>query len=334
MRPARRLAHWLGPTLAAALGACASQSPVLPAKPITAGSGLVVEARPVPLNPLDPSQDRAGDFVYAGGIELTSPQTARLHGLSDVLVGPDGSMTAVSDDGDLLQGRLVLDAQGRLAGLTDARLAPLTGPGGEPIQGKENGDAEGLAILPNGDRLVSFERNQRILLYPAAGGPPRPVPAPDAALPLNGGMEALAADPAAGPDAYIVGAEESGETWRCRVSTACAKADPVALPNDYSLVAMRKLADGAMVYLFRAFDPIRGVRNILQITGADGEAGRLSLSRPLTVDNFEGVDVTPGDGGAMRIYLLSDDNFSSSQRTLLLAFDWRPKPKGGPDESH
>ena len=36
------------------------------------------------------------------------------------------------------------------------------------------------------------------------------------------------------------------------------------------------------------------------------------------------IRVVPADGG-VRFYLLSDDNGSSSQRTLLLAFDWRPR---------
>ena len=32
----------------------------------------------------------------------------------------------------------------------------------------------------------------------------------------------------------------------------------------------------------------------------------------------------PAKDGSVRFYLLSDDNFQSSQRTLLLAFDWKP----------
>ena len=49
----------------------------------------------------------------------------------------------------------------------------------------------------------------------------------------------------------------------------------------------------------------------------------MSLRRPLTVDNFEGLAAVPGQDGAIRFYVISDDNFSSRQRTLLLAFDWK-----------
>ena len=57
---------------------------------------------------------------------------------------------------------------------------------------------------------------------------------------------------------------------------------------------------------------------------AGAEVGRLELARPLTTDNFEGVDVLPGKDGGLRFLLASDDNFSTEQRTLLLAFDWKP----------
>ena len=107
------------------------------------------------------------------------------------------------------------------------------------------------------------------------------------------------------------------------------------LPPDYSIVAMRRLPGGATAYLFRAFDPLRGVRSILRVVGEHGETvAHLDLARPYTIDNFEGVDAVPLAGGGIRFYLVSDDNFSSSQRTLLLAFDWRPKPKGNAHEPH
>jgi hypothetical protein len=44
----------------------------------------------------------------------------------------------------------------------------------------------------------------------------------------------------------------------------------------------------------------------------------------LSVDNFEGLAAVPGPAGGIRFYLVSDDNASREQRTLLLAFDWWP----------
>ena len=79
-----------------------------------------------------------------------------------------------------------------------------------------------------------------------------------------------------------------------------------------------------MAWLLRAWDPVRGSRNTLVIHDAGGEIARMEMARPLTVDNYEGLAVIPAKDGSVRFYLLSDDNFQSSQRTLLLAFDWKP----------
>lgn len=312
----------LGATLAA-LTACA-QPATLPKGPMAAGSGITITATPVALNPQDPSQDRIGDFVYAGGLVLSSDQTSRLHGLSDLRVTPDGKLLTISDEGDLLETRVLLDKAGRLTGLGPSKLTILTGPNGKPLQGKAEADSEGLAILANGERLVSFEGQHRILAYPAKGGPPRVVPSPDAAFPPNGGMEALAADPDAGPDAYVTAGEDSGETWTCKLSGACTPGPKLDKPPEFGVVAVDRLADGNTAWLFRAWDPVRGSRITLKILGPAGEVARMDITRPLTVDNIEGVSAVPGKNGSTRFYLLSDDNFSNSQKTILLAFDWKP----------
>jgi hypothetical protein len=310
-----------------ALSACA-QPAELPQRPVAAGPGIAIAAQPVPLNPADPAQTAIGDFTYVGGLALTSGDTSRLHGLSDLKITPKGELTAESDEGDLLRAHLVLDAQGRPAGLDNARLSVLAGEDGKALQGKTESDSEGVAILPNGDMLVSFEEHDRILVYPAAGGPPRLAPSPDVKFPFNLGMEGLAADPAAGRDAYYVGGEASGQTWVCRLSGGCTADRLVAKPPEYGLTAIAPLGDGRMAYLLRAWDPLQGSRVFVTVLDAQGvQVGRLELARPFTVDNFEGLAALPGKGGTVRFYLISDDNFSSSQRTLLLAFDWKPTRK-------
>ena len=312
----------LGAALAA-LTACAQPS-ALPKGPMAAGSGITITATPVALNPQDPSQDRIGDFVYAGGLVLASDQTSRLHGLSDLRITPDGKLLSLSDEGDLLESRILLDKAGRLVGLAPGKLTVLIGPDGKPLQGKAEADSEGLVILPNGDRLVSFEGQHRILAYPAAGGPPRVVPAPGAAFPPNGGMEALGPDPAAGPDAYVTAGEDSGETWTCRLSATCTPGPKLEKPAEYGVVAVDRLANGDAAWLFRAWDPVRGSRITLKVLGPAGEVARMDMAKPLTVDNLEGISAVAGKNGAIRFYLLSDDNFSNSQKTILLAFDWKP----------
>jgi hypothetical protein len=316
----RRLA---GLGAAAALAACAPHAP-LPDAPLPGGPAIRVRAKAVPQGAGD-WRPQPGAFTWAGGLELSSKDTARLHGLSDLEVTTDGRLIAVSDEGDLLTARIVLDRAGRLADLADAELAPLAALDGRPIAGKAWGDSEGLAVLPNGDRLVSFELHHRVWLYPAQGGAPREAAAPAGQLPGNGGMEALSADPAAGQDAYLTASEYTGETWTCRVSGSCAPGPRLEKPPEYGVVAVRRLPGGRTAWLLRAWDGLRGNRIELRIVDSSGALlGRHTIKAPATVDNFEGLAALPRPDGSVRFFLLSDDNFQPIQRTLLVALDWRP----------
>jgi hypothetical protein len=289
------------------------------------GMPIAIRAEPVPLNPDNRSQSAVGPFTYAGGLALTSSETDHLHGLSDLAMTGSDQITAVSDDGFLVTARVLLNAAGRLTGVGDGRIAPLVGEDGRPLTSKEEADSEGLALFPNGDLLISFERHHRIWLYPAGGGRPRAVPTPDVtSMPANGGMEALAPDPDAGPDAYIVGAETTGQTWTCRLSTTCVPAQTVMRPAGTSLVAIRRLTAGRTAYLFRGFDGQSHI--VLRVMRAATVEAELDLKPPLTVDNIEGVAAVARPGGVTRFYLMSDDNSSAQQRTLLLAFDWAGEP--------
>ena len=322
---------------ALALLGCVQRTTTLPPAPVAVGPAITIDTAPVQefetteqgMQTLRVCADKGCDgFTWAGGLNLTSRQTSRLHGLSDLQVWPDGRLLVQGDQGDQLEARLLLDARGRLVGLKDARLIALKGPDGADLYsaGDRMRDAEGIAEFANGDRLVTFEQTDRALLYPKAGGPPRPAPIPAVTYVFNKGLEALAPYPAAGPDAYLAGVEATGQVFLCRLSTSCAPHAQVDLGGDsYELVALEPLPDGRMAYLLRAFDPLRGARIALRIVDVQNRRfDELVLARPMTVDNFEGVAAVPQRGGAIRFYLISDDNFSNSQRTLLMAFDWTP----------
>jgi hypothetical protein len=108
------------------------------------------------------------------------------------------------------------------------------------------------------------------------------------------------------------------------------KGPTVALPKDFALVAARRLSGGRTVWLMRAFDPLHGVRSELQVTDDSGAViDSFRLAAQHTADNFEGVAAVERADGRIRFYIISDDNFSRLQRTLLLAFDWTP-PRARP----
>lgn len=245
-----------------------------------------------------------------------------------------------------------MDAAGKLISLTDTKLAPLKGLDGQPLRNKQQADAEGLATLPNGDRLVSFEREHRIWLYPAQAnggwGLPRAASKPATIFPDNEGMEAISAYPAAGPDAYLVGGEE-GEVWLCRLSADCKSLPPQSGPDfTWGLTGFAPFQGSAIATLHRGYDPIRGWRSIVRFISdptlplaRQRTAAALHIDGSMPRDNFEGVSITaspPGaPAGATRLYLISDDQaIGGNQRTLLLAFDWvaPPPPAPLPPKAH
>ncbi|HEX7945234.1 MAG TPA: esterase-like activity of phytase family protein [Phenylobacterium sp.] len=317
--------RWLA-GFAAALALCAcAPSNAAPEPPVP----VAVTAKPVGqwLAGSEPPVS-VGTFLYAGGLELSAAKPAHFGGLSDLDIQPDGRLLAVSDEGQLVRGAIVLDAKGRLTGaqdFTSVMLGNLTG--GQVSGAKRDSDSESLALWPNGDLMIGFEDDHRIWLYPAGGGAPHAIPKPDTAFSVNDGMEAIALDPTTGRDAYLVGREDTRETWTCRLTVATCAPRFVAGKAEYGkLVSARPLPGGRWALLFRDFSPLAGVTTHLQVAEHDGtEVDVLTIARPATVDNFEGVSALPRPDGSVRFYLISDDNFASNQRTLLLAFDWRPK---------
>lgn len=288
-----------------------------------------LKARSVAVDPRDPNRTSLGRFQYAGGLQLEAVNTDRLHSLSDLRVDMDRHVVAIGDQGVLLEATLDLDASGHLRGLSDVQLSPLLDTNGRALLNKQQADAEGLAIMPDGARLVSFERDHRIWLYGATWGRPRrEVPKPNARLGSNQGFEALTAYRAAGDDAYLVGAE-SGQLWICHLASRCEPLPPRALPGPgFGLSGMASYGAAGVALLYRAYDLVRGPRAVLRLIDRPLVAGgapvdELVLDRPLVTDNFEGVAIVGDSDRMFRVYLLSDDNASAQQHTYLLAFDWR-----------
>lgn len=312
------------------LAACVTARAPLPVEPVPSGPGIAIQTTAVPLDPTDPNRAAIRDFVFAGGIAITSDQTSRLHGLSDLVVESDGDILSVTDDGaDLFTGRLVLDPAGRLVGLKDGAIRPLVGLDGQSLQGKEWSDAEGVTRMGDGEILVAFERNHRIWGYaPSSDRRPEPVAMPAVPMAENDGMEGLAAAPTVSPDAYWVGVEPGG-IWFCRLQEACDAVEGLPTPPaGFRLSSLTTGPKGELVILHHSYMPGVGSRIIVTIVadplGGKRTVASFAMSPAMSIDNFEGVSVVPRAAGGWRIYLLSDDNFSASQRTLLLAFDWMP----------
>ena len=313
------------------LTACAPASSIAQAP--TQWSALRIESTPVRSR-----ASRFGALRFRGGLELS------LRGPRDVFGGFSGlealegdRILAVSDTGQWLEARLVFNAAGDLVGLRDTRAAPLRDEGGAVFARKEAADAEDLAQLPDGRFAVSFEQTQSVRIYDmnrdGPFGPARPGPRllGVGGLPLNSGLEALAAT---AEGALLIGAEggDSASTPLWLAPLDGVDVPEVArypLERGYSLTSLDRLPSGDFIALERFFAPVIGARaRITRFSPSALEAGGVialeelaHLAPPMPVDNFEALTVARTPDGGVRIYILSDDNFSARQRTLLLAFD-------------
>jgi hypothetical protein len=308
MRPLFRL---IGAAAVLGLAACAAVATSVPGPVAGPDRAVRIEARHVPLGV--GGATLAPGVRYAGGLILRGPA---FHGLSD-LKFEDGRAWAVSDFGALVRFTIRLDREGRLTGADSAISRPLIGTDGVVLAPKENADAEGLALLPDGRVLVSFERDDRIWSYGAgADALPVRVATPTADFPDNEGIEGLSAAPGG-----WLALGENGGAWLC-AETCAPLAAEVAPADGFRFTGADRDPAGGWFVVERYYSPPLDMRVRVRRLSADGalSAPLIQLRPPASTDNFEGIAAVATPTGT-RLYLLSDDNANPLQKTLLLAFD-------------
>lgn len=304
---------------------------------------LALEVHRVPLLPSEPERETVGPLRFRGGLWLRSADP-RFGGLSDLRVTPDGAgLLAVSDCGHGLVATLVYDSGGDLVDLKAARLVELTDLAGEPLVGVA-ADAESLAYEADDGLLVGFEKLHRVWRYarvPPFAGPPDPWPVPSFgdACPYNRGLEAMVVlDDGQVFMACEADGRETTLAWVGRGSRWTTRPYPLkaeGLGGAFRPSAAARLPGGDVLVLERRFPPlevrlVRLAKADLEGTGPLAPTEIVRLAPPLSVDNFEGLDVRRDSSGATLIYLVSDDNGCAKrsgvpplrlQRTLLLLFE-------------
>jgi hypothetical protein len=290
---------------------------------------LSFRALPIPdvdLGPLEP----------AGAWVLDSPN-GDFGSYSALAALGDGTLLAASDKGSMMH----FTPPG--AGQARVRIGYWGQDGNRP---KWQLDMESMARDPASGRLwLGFEGDHRIERFDAGFRAPATVrPEAMRRWPSNKGPEAMARL----ADGRFVVIAEGTQRWSDEeVPGLLFPSDPVAgtepstfrfaLPAGYRPVDLAQLPDGRVLILLRkiVWGIPPGFAGKLMLadpaTIREGEVWRAEpladLKAPLPSDNFEGLAIEPDGKGGTVLWLISDDNDSIAQRTLLLKLRWPANAK-------
>ena len=301
---------------------------------------IEVTAHPFGSFAIASSEQQFGPLEFRGGVELVSSDP-RFGGISGIEVVDGGNRALlVTDSGHLV--RLTLNySDDRLVGAADGSIDRLLANGD---RSKEDNDVEDFALDPADPEqgAIVLERQKKALMsFTMADGVPGgfeaiPVPADSRLLRSNKGLESVAFAPPSSPAAgrIIVIAEHA------------RKHNPGMIPgwiigegefhviqrDDFDVSSARFLPVGDLLLLERRYTPGWGVAMRLRrvpaaevVPGAklDGEI-LLESGMLHQIDNMEGLSVHEDTDGRSILTLVSDDNKSFLQRTLILQFALSP----------
>jgi len=303
----------------------------------TTGGGPVDDRQIIEVERLAVPDLNLGEGVeVAGAWHLTSPND-HFSGYSALLPMGDGTLLALSDHGRQL------------------RFAPPGAPPRTPSLGlfarlddddKRQLDLEAATLDPaTGTLWAAYEFANRIERYDTDFVPAGSIrPMEMRGWPSNRGPEAMVR---LGDGRFIVLAEGSPRWFAEEVPGLLFPGDPVRAarperfrfrgPEDFVPVDMAQMPDGRVLILLRAvrwnlpphFEGKLVVADPAEIAPGQPWPWReiAHLAEPLPMDNYEGLTVEPAGDGKLALWLISDDNRSWFQRTLLLKLLWRPSEK-------
>jgi hypothetical protein len=333
--------------LAALLIAIGAPAPAQTAS--NAFAPIAIKARPIQAFEFGKMTTRFGELEFRGGLELSSRNRdfGAWSGLD--FDEASGLLLAVADTGLWLTARPV-ETNGWLTGIAEARIARMLDTKGRQIRRKSLGDAEAVRLVNRGSpgALVFYEASNSLRFFRGpldklAATAPTEMPLPEGARrrETEQGIEALAVAPldSALRGAVVLLAEHdldaAGNNRAWILDGPLAGAFAVRPSDNYDVTDADFLPNGDLMILERRFGVTEGVGMRLRrfaastiVPGAVLE-GTVVMEADLRhqIDNMEGLALRAGAGGEMIIDIISDDNKSILQRTLLLQFAWKQPTK-------
>jgi hypothetical protein len=295
-----------------------------------------IALRRLPLDPERPMLKTVGALTFMGAWQLKS-DNSDFGGISALMAVKDGRFIGLSDAGTLIGFGLSNDNRA-----DHPFIAPLPGTQGPNI-GYKDRDSEGIAYDPgSGQFWVSYEAKHAIRRFtPSFSRIDGKFTAREMyGWSSNSGAEAIVRLPQGRfavfsegmdmPDGSYMALLFSGDPVEPGSSYFAFGYQP---PLGYKPTDAAMLPNGKMLVLNRRIAFPQGFSAKLTVVDpAKFKSGKTvsgillaTLKSPLLVDNMEGLAITK-EAGKTIIWIISDDNFSIWQRTILMKFAL-PVPK-------
>ncbi|MEO0327031.1 MAG: esterase-like activity of phytase family protein [Pseudomonadota bacterium] len=297
---------------------------------------IVITATPITaFQPGNPDQTKFGSLTFLGGLILES-SNENFGGFSGIrIIEESGKIKAITDKARFLTGNIIRQ-KGNISGIENARLTRVKAADGRTITGAIDKDAEALELF--GDRIVlGYERNDRVVTFREKDH--KLFVDPKAKVhdftgldfPKNKGPEAVAYDrnnaqllviteytlnDAGNHRAFLIGKDNLPQELSVQNHDSYSITDAAFLPNGDLLILERYYSFFSGVYM--RLRRILG-KDIKPGNTLDGEV-LISVNNNYKIDNMEGLAVSKTDDEGTRLTMISDDNFSKSQQTLILEF--------------
>lgn len=248
-------------------------------------------------------------------------------GISGIEVDDNGQgFVAVTDRGDFITGQ-VARQDGVISGVTMSTLSAIKGPNGRELTAEEN-DSEGVALDGNGRIYVSFEGGARVRFFDDITQPAQIIEThPDfATFQVNSALEALAID--RDGNLYTLPERSGRASWPFKVyrfdGTGWDVAFEIPRRGPYLPVGADIGPDDRLYLLERDYTGV-GFRSRVRRFALDGsDEVEVLRAANATHDNLEGLSVWQDADGAIRLLMISDDNFKFFQHTEIVEYRLTP----------